>query len=148
MWLALVAVVVGVSIFGIAVSVRRVREDQVRRGLFGEPAREGLIGSWVAAVVELAERQVRLAYFGGALRARVWEGTTAEITRPPASGTTTWRFASGEVWQLDLTKATPRWARRVVVQSVDQHGPNLDLRVYVPGGQDLVLSVRDARSAG
>ena len=147
MLLVLIAVVVGLSVAGIAVSVPHVREEQVRQGLFGEPAREGLIARWVNAVVDLAEREVRLAYFRGSLRARMWEGTTAEITRPHPGGVARLRFASGEVWLVDLTRATPRWARRVVVRSVEERGTNLHLQVYVPGGQDLVVSVRDARAA-
>jgi hypothetical protein len=147
MLLVLIAVVMGVASAWMAVSLSHVREDQVTRGLFGEPAREGLVGRWAAAIVDLAERQVRLAYFGGSLGARVWEGTTAEITRPHPRGSTTWRFASGDVWHVDLARMTPRSARRVVVRSVEQSGPTLLLRVYVPGGQDLELSVRDARVA-
>ena len=145
--LVLVLAAVGLSAAWLTRALRGVREEQVRRGLFGEPAREGLIWRWVSAAVDLAERQVRLGYFGGSLRARMWQGTIAEITRPHARGATTWRFSDGEVWLVELVDPVPRAARRVVVRSVEQRGPHLCVHTYVPGGLDIPLSVVDARVA-
>lgn len=144
MWLALIALVVLGSGTALAVSLPKVQAEHAGRGLFGAVAREGLISTWATEVVDVAERQVRLGHFGGSLRARVWEGTTAEIRHTPV-GATTWRFATGEIWEVDLAAAAPRWARRVVVRSVEQAAEDLRLSVYVPRGQDLVMSVRDAR---
>jgi hypothetical protein len=145
--LLLVAALAVLSIAWVAVSVPHVREDQIRRGLFGEPPREGLIADSVVAIVDLAERQVRLAHFGSSLRARMWEGTIAHIAHPHPGGSTIWRFASGDVWQVELARATPRSARRVVVRSVEQRGSDLRVDVYVPGRLDLSLSVVDVRAA-
>src|SRR3954465_11229574 len=88
-------------------AMSKVREDQIRRGLFGEPARESLIGRWVELVVQRAERQGRLGHFGGALRSHAWEGAVAQIDTAHG-GRSTWRFAGGEIWQVDLTRTTPR----------------------------------------
>lgn len=148
MLLALLPVLalIGLSTAWLARALPKVREEQVRRGLFGEPAQEGLIRRWVGAVVDRAECQVRLGYFGGSLQARMWEGTIAEITRPHAKGAATWRFSNGDVWLVDVTEAVPRAARRVVVRSFEHRGPELCVDTYVPGGQDLRLSVTDAVS--
>lgn len=142
----LVLASIGLSIAWLARALPQVREEQVRRGLFGEPAREGLIRRWVGAVVDRAERQVRLGYFGGSLQARMWEGTIAEITRPHPKSAATWRFSNGEVWLVDVAETVPRAARRVVVRSFELCGPQLHVHTYVPGGQDLRLSVTDAVS--
>jgi hypothetical protein len=147
MYLVLVAVLAGVTLAWVASTVTDMREEQTEQGLFGETAREGLISRWVAAAVDLAERQVRLAYFGSALRARIWEGAVAEIDGSPRSGRlTTWRFAGGDVWLVRVDGAVPRTARRIVVRSVEQRGPRLAVDVYVPGRLEVSLSVVDAEA--
>jgi hypothetical protein len=115
--------------------------------LFGNNAREGLITRWVAATVAVAERQVRLAYFGSALEPRIWEGTVAEIDRPRPGRLTTWRFASGDVWRVQLVGVVPKAARRVIVRSVEQQGQRLLVDVYVPGRVDLSFAILDAEAA-
>ncbi|HUP85693.1 MAG TPA: hypothetical protein VM143_08505 [Acidimicrobiales bacterium] len=144
MSLFVVIVAAGLSVAGLARSVRHVREEQVRLGLFGERAREGLIGRGVAAVIQAAERDVRLGHFAAALRTKAWEGTPAEILVPRLGHATTWRFPS-DVWQVRLSRTMPRWARRVVVRSVELRGPHLLMDVYVPGGPELVIAVEDVR---
>lgn len=143
----LVLASVALSAAWLARALPKVREEQVRRGLFGEPARESLIRRWVGAVVDRAECQVRLGYFGGALQPRMWEGTLAEITRPHAGAAATWRFSNGEVWLVDLAEPAPRRTRRVVVRSVEQRGSHLCVHTYVPGGLEIPMSVVDARVA-
>ena len=145
MWLLLITAAIAGSMVWLVRSVAAVRTEQVQRGLFGESAREALIQQWVDAVVEGAEREVRLAHLGSSLRSRAWDGAIAEIGPAHHGRDSTWQFSTGEVWRVDLTRGTPRSARRVVVRSVDDRGPDLLVRAYVPGGIDLTLRIVDAR---
>jgi hypothetical protein len=130
--------------------LRDLRDDQARRGLFGEAAREQLIERWVRELVELAERVERLCHFATALRRRAWDGNVLQV-EPLHGRWCAWSFPDGEVWEVEQDAGALRRASRLVVRgSVDRVEGDVGLAVsaYVPGRQDVWLPVCDARLAG
>jgi hypothetical protein len=130
----------------LAASFRRVHEEQIGRGLFGQSERERLIVRSARSLIASAEREVRLAHFGARLRSRAWEGAVVEIDSPTLRHASTWRFPDGERWSVDLATAAPRHVPRVVIHSLEVPGtPALRVDAYVPGRRDLTLLVTDAQ---
>jgi hypothetical protein len=127
-------------------SIHRLREQQIREGLFGARERERLIVRSAGELVAVAEREVRLGHFGSELRSRAWEGALVDIAHPSLRRSSTWRFPDGARWTVDLANLPPRDAPRVVIRSLgDPCGSALRVSAYVPGRRDVTLLVTDAQ---
>lgn len=124
--------------------VRRVQVEHALHGLFGEAAREAVIGRWATQVIDTAERYERLDHFHHRLRSRAFAGTTMRIERGRGEWRS-WHFADGETWRVRHLGRPPRIVRRVVVHGTIERGDHgLLVRTYVPGSHGITLPVGDA----
>jgi hypothetical protein len=128
----------------LARSFSTLDETQVRRGLFGDAAREDLVRGWAVEVVEAAERLERLCYFQERLRDRAWSGLPLAVV-PAGSTWTSWRFANGETWSVRQIGRRRRPRPRMIVGAAREvAGCALSVRVYEPRGSDESFTVCDA----
>lgn len=141
--LVLVAVVGAVVSSGhLLGSVRRVNEGHALAGLFGEPERERVVSRRATALVQAAERSLRLSRFRDRLSQHAWKGSVLRVARLPG-GITIWSFGDGSVWRV--RQESPAELTRCIVEDAVETPDGMGVRVYVPCSYaEAVLNVEDA----
>lgn len=129
--------------------VCRLDERHALAGLFGEPARERVIASRAAEVLEEAATILRLAAFAETLRRLAWDGVPMAMHRC-TGGWSEWTFADGSSWRVRHTGRHPRRRRRVIVAGTTASRQGVEVDAYGAGGAypETTVQVTDAVSAG
>jgi hypothetical protein len=126
---------------------RHAADAHALAGLFGEPERDRVIEDRSAAVIAGAELCLRLEEFAESARRDAWSGTPIRLHRRSSSWCE-WSHPDGSVWQVNLSRRSPRCLRKVVVASADTTPNGVAIRAYQPRTRftSITLDIRDVRT--